>query len=135
MIIEELHTLLSSHSDSGVANLLKGELAKGLRVIATSNIAEYTKKIEKEASLAGMFELINIEEIDEDIQFRILKEVMQVYENHHNIKAEDDVLWGAIRLSKRYMKEKSLPASALDLIDHTMSVAKSSGEIFLKEKQ
>lgn len=135
LIIEELHTLLSSHSDSGVANLLKGELAKGLRVIATSNIAEYTKKIEKEASLAGMFELINIEEIDEDIQFRILKEVMQVYENHHNIKAEDDVLWGAIRLSKRYMKEKSLPASALDLIDHTMSVAKSSGEIFLKEKQ
>ncbi|MEC5396151.1 AAA family ATPase, partial [Bergeyella sp. RCAD1439] len=32
LIIEELHTLLSSHSDSGVANLLKGELAKGLRV-------------------------------------------------------------------------------------------------------
>lgn len=135
LIIEEFHSLFGTHgSDSGIVNLLKSELSNGLTLIATSTIEEYTKKIEKEQGLAGMFELLKLEESTDDMHFRMLKQALQDYQHHHKISIDDGTMKEAIRLSQRYMKEKSLPASAIDLIDHTMSVLKTAGESFLKEK-
>jgi ATP-dependent Clp protease ATP-binding subunit ClpB len=136
LIIEEIHTLLDKNGgDSGVSNVLKGELAKGLNIIATSTVEEYSKRIEKEQGLAGMFEILKLEEADDDTLFRMIKESIQVYQEHHKIKIDEETISESIRLSRRYLKEKSLPESAINLIDHTMSVLKTSGESFLKEKQ
>ncbi|MCX8531412.1 AAA family ATPase [Chryseobacterium luquanense] len=135
LIIEEFHSLFGSHgSDSGIINLLKSELSNGLTLIATSTIEEFTKKIEKEQGLAGMFELLKLEESTDEIHFRMLKQTLEDYQIHHKISIDDQTMKEAIRLSQRYMKEKSLPASAIDLIDHTMSVLKTAGESFLKER-
>ena len=135
LIIEEFHSLFGSHgSDSGIVNLLKSELSNGLTLISTSTIEEYTKKIEKEQGLAGMFELLKLEESSDEIHLRMLKQTLEDYQIHHKITIDDDTMREAIRLSERYMKEKSLPASAIDLIDHTMSVLKTAGESFLKER-
>ena len=134
LIIDDIHSLLSSHQDTGISNLLKSELSKGLTLIATTTIEEYTKKIEKEQGLSGMFEIIKMEEADDETHFRMLKQALISYQNHHQINIDDSGIREAIRLSKRYMKEKSLPASAIDLVDHTMSALKTAGESFLKEK-
>ncbi|MEN4760158.1 ATP-dependent Clp protease ATP-binding subunit [Chryseobacterium sp. C39-AII1] len=135
LIIEEISSLLGSqNSDSGVTNLLKSELANGLTVISTTTIEEYSKKIEKEPGFASMFELIKMEESTDEIHFRMLKQTLVDYQNHHKINIDDQAIKEAIRLSQRYMKEKSLPASAIDLIDHTMAVVKTAGESFIKEK-
>ncbi|KFF08903.1 AAA family ATPase [Flavobacterium hydatis] len=136
LIIEEIHILLDKNGgDSGVSNVLKGELAKGLNIIATSTIDEYTKRIEKEQGLSGMFEIVKLEESDDDTLFRMIRESIKTYQEHHKIQIDDETITESIRLSKRYLKEKSLPESAINLIDHTMSVLKTSGETFLKEKQ
>jgi ATP-dependent Clp protease ATP-binding subunit ClpB len=136
LLIEEIHTLLDKNGgDSGVSNVLKGELAKGLNIIATSTVEEYSKRIEKEQGLAGMFEIVKLEEADDETLFRMIKESIQVYQKHHNINIDEETISESIRLSRRYLKEKSLPESAINLIDHTMSVLKTSGETFLKEKQ
>ena len=135
LIIEEIHSILGGQgSDSSIANLLKSELSKGLRLIATSTIEEYTKKIEKEQGLSGMFELLRLEESDDDTHFRMLKQALVNYQKHHNISIDDLTIKEAIRLSKRFMKERSLPASAIDLIDQTMASLKTAGESFLKER-
>jgi len=65
----------------------------------------------------------------------MIKESIQVYQEHHKIKIDEETISESIRLSRRYLKEKSLPESAINLIDHTMSVLKTSGETFLKEKE
>jgi ATP-dependent Clp protease ATP-binding subunit ClpB len=136
LIIEEIHTLLDKNGgDSGVSNVLKAELARGLNIIATSTIDEYTKRIEKEQGLAGMFEILKLEESEDNTQFRMIKESIVSYQEHHKILIDEETIWESIRLSRRYLKEKSLPESAINLIDHTMSVLKTSGETFLKEKQ
>ncbi|MDY0989823.1 ATP-dependent Clp protease ATP-binding subunit [Flavobacterium sp. CFBP9031] len=135
LIIEEIHTLLDKNGgDSGVSNVLKGELAKGLNIIATSTIDEFTKRIEKEQGLSGMFEIVKLEESDDETLFRMIRESIKTYQEHHKIQIDDETISESIRLSKRYLKEKSLPESAINLIDHTMSVLKTSGETFLKEK-
>ena len=133
LIIEELHALLANSFDSSMANLLKSELTKGLTVIGTSTIDEFTKKIEK-SGLEPLFEKVELQESDDETHFRMLRQTLSAYENHHHIAITDEAIWEAIRLSKRYLKEKSLPASAIDLIDHTMSVVKTAGASFLKEK-
>ncbi|MXO05606.1 AAA family ATPase [Flavobacterium sp. HBTb2-11-1] len=136
LIIEEIHILLDKNGgDSGVSNVLKGELAKGLNIIATSTIDEYSKRIEKEQGLAGMFDIVKLEEADDETLFRMIRESIKTYQEHHKIQIDDETISESIRLSKRYLKEKSLPESAINLIDHTMSVLKTSGETFLNEKQ
>jgi ATP-dependent Clp protease ATP-binding subunit ClpB len=136
LIIEEIHTLLDKNGgDSGVSNVLKGELSKGLNIIATSTIEEYSKRIEKEQGLSGMFEIVKLEESNDETLFRMIRESIKTYQEHHKIQIDDETISESIRLSRRYLKEKSLPESAINLIDHTMSVLKTSGETFLKEKQ
>ncbi|MBL0737172.1 ATP-dependent Clp protease ATP-binding subunit [Flavobacterium sp. GN10] len=136
LIIEEIHILLDKNGgDSGVSNVLKGELAKGLNIIATSTIDEFSKRIEKEQGLSGMFDIVKLEEADDETLFRMIRESIKTYQEHHKIQIDDKTISESIRLSKRYLKEKSLPESAINLIDHTMSVLKTSGETFLNEKK
>ncbi|MFH6966948.1 AAA family ATPase [Flavobacterium sp. FlaQc-28] len=135
LIIEEIHTLLDKNGgDSGVSNILKSEMAKGLNIIATSTIDEFSKRIEKEQGLAGMFEIVKLDEANDETLFRMIRESIKIYQEHHKIQIDSETISESIRLSRRYLKEKSLPESAINLIDHTMSVLKTSGETFLKEK-
>ncbi|WP_029269155.1 AAA family ATPase [Flavobacterium sp. KJJ] len=136
LIIEEIHVLLDKNGDdSGISNILKSELAKGLTIIATSTIDEFSKRIEKVQGLSGMFEIVKLEEANDQNLFRMIRESIKSYQEHHKIQIDDETISESIRLSRRYLKEKSLPESAINLIDHTMSVLKTSGESFLKEKQ
>ncbi|OXB10953.1 type VI secretion system ATPase ClpV [Flavobacterium plurextorum] len=136
LIIEEIHTLLDKNGgDSGVSNILKSEMTKGLNIIATSTIDEFSKRIEKEQGLAGMFEIVKLTESNDETLFRMIRESIKIYQEHHKIQIDDETISESIRLSRRYLKEKSLPESAINLIDHTMSVLKTSGETFLKGKE
>ena len=46
------------------------------------------------------------------------------YEDHHNLTIDSPTIKEAIRLAKRYNKDRSLPDSAIDLIDRTMSATR-----------
>lgn len=108
LIIEEIHTLLDKNGgDSGVSNVLKGELAKGLNIIATSTIDEYSKRIEKEQGLSGMFEIVRLQESDDETLFRMIRESIKTYQEHHKIQIDDETITESIRLSRRYLKEKA----------------------------
>lgn len=135
LVIDGIHVLLDKNSDNaGISSILKSELSKGLTLIATTTVDEFTKKIEKDEVLSGMFEMIKVDEPDDEKAFRIIKTAVKSYHDHHTIRTNDETIRESIRLSKRYLKEKSLPESALNLIDRTMSVIKTAGESFLSEK-
>lgn len=137
LVIDGIHVLLDKNSDnSGISSILKSELSgnSGLTLIVTTTVDEYTKKIEKDEGLSSMFEVIKVEEPNEEQAFRILKSALPSYLNHHTIKVTDESITESVRLSQRYLKEKSLPESALNLLDRTMSVIKTAGISFLKEK-
>jgi ATP-dependent Clp protease ATP-binding subunit ClpA len=142
LFVDEIHMLLDQQGGtSGAANLLKPELSRGnLTIIGTTYIDNYTKFIETDEAFNRQFEIVKIEEPDEPVALRMLKEIIPAYENHHHLKADEDVLSEAIRLSKRFLKERSLPDSAIDLIDHAMSGVRlmtdiSSGKIEELNKQ
>ena len=45
-------------------------------------------------------------------------------EDYHKLKIEVDAIKEGVRLSKRYIKDRRLPDSAIDLLDRTMAAIK-----------
>jgi ATP-dependent Clp protease ATP-binding subunit ClpB len=129
LIIEDLHELLDKYGSApGAANILKQELNKGeITLIATSTIDNFTKTIEKDNSLKRYFEIIKIEEANNDEILDILNCIIPTYYSvHHGLAISEDVMRETIRLTRRYLKERSLPSAAIDLIDRTMAVVRTA---------
>ena len=123
LFIDELHVLMDKQGAmAGAANLLKPELARGeLTVIGATTLEEYRKHIEKDEAFARRFDVIQVEEPDAETTFRMMKIIMPHYCKHHAIDVEDETLHEAIRLAKRYVKDRRLPDAAIDLADHSMA--------------
>ena len=50
--------------------------------------------------------------------------VASKFEDYHKLKIEVDAIKEGVRLSKRYIKDRRLPDSAIDLLDRTMAAIK-----------
>lgn len=130
LVIKNFHRIEDKQSIlNGVLPRLKKALAKDrIQFICTTTIDGYTKDIEKDSELLVFFEKISIEEPSEDLAVEILKSKYESYEKFHNIKINDDVPVEIVRLAKRYMPERRLPYSALDLLDRAMASLKINNE-------
>lgn len=123
LFIDEIHVLLDKNGPfAGAANLLKPELARGaITIIGATTVDEYRKNIERDEAFARRFEILNVEEPSPSVAFRMMKIVMPLYEQHHKIAVADETLHEAIRLAKRYIKDRRLPDAAIDLADRSMA--------------
>ena len=130
LVIEKIDKLFDKQGALfGCSTLLKNELSKGrLQLLCTSSIDGFTKNIETDKEMTSNIEKISIDEPDATHTLEILKGVMPSYEEYHKLTVAEDVLNESIRLAKRYLTEKCLPASAIDLLDRTMSHVKIEKE-------
>jgi ATP-dependent Clp protease ATP-binding subunit ClpA len=130
LFIDELHTLIDkSGSAGGAIGLLKPELARGeITLIGATTMDEYRKYIEKDEAFNRRFELLQVEEPESTICFQMIKAIAPRYETHHGIKVPDDTIKEAIRLSKRYIKDRRLPDAGIDLIDRSMAALRMINE-------
>ena len=121
LFIDEAHTLIGAGGAAGqgdAANLLKPALARGtLRTIAATTWAEYKKYFEKDPALTRRFQVIKVEEPDEDKAVRMIRGLAPVLEKHHRVLVLDEALESAARLSNRYIPSRQLPDKAVSLID------------------
>ena len=137
LIIESVDKLFDKQGSLfGTSALLKNELSKGrLQLLATSSIDGFTKHIETDKELVSNLEKITVEEPTTDQAMAILQGIMPAYETYHGLTIAEGVLEESIRLAKRYMTEKSLPASAIDLLDRTMSHVKVENDLGEEDKK
>ncbi len=134
LFIEDFGALFPKQSNSNVANVLNSQVLKGLTLIVSSTIEEYTKKIESESGLSGLFEIIKLEESPKEVQQRIIEQAIKPHQEHHKITVDEEVIEEAIRLSDRFLKDKRLPLSAIELIDSSMSMLNTSSDSFIQMK-
>jgi len=126
LFIDEIHSLIDKQNPNGGASgILKGELAKGvLTVIATTTTDEYRKSIEKDPTFSRRFEMVKLSEPDNTIAEKMLRNQADYYNSHHQLAIEDEVYADAVRLAKRFVKDRRLPDAALDLLDRTLAVTR-----------
>ena len=121
LFIDEIHTLVGAGKSSGAmdaANILKPALARGdLRSIGATTLDEYQKYFEKDKALERRFQIVMVDEPDEQSAIAILRGLKERYENHHKVRIKDDAIIAAVRLSERYISDRFLPDKAIDLVD------------------
>jgi ATP-dependent Clp protease ATP-binding subunit ClpB len=121
LFIDEIHTLVGAGKNSGAmdaANILNPALARGdLRSIGATTLDEYQKYFEKDKALERRFQIVMVDEPDEESSIAILRGLKERYENHHKVRIKDDAIIAAVQLSQRYISDRFLPDKAIDLVD------------------
>jgi type VI secretion system protein VasG len=121
LFIDEAHTMIGAGGSAGqgdAANLLKPALARGeLRTIAATTWSEYKRYFEKDAALARRFQVVKVEEPDEDVAAAMLRAMVPLMERHFGVQVRDDAVTAAVRLSHRYINSRQLPDKAVGVLD------------------
>ncbi|MCU7931103.1 MAG: type VI secretion system ATPase TssH [Candidatus Thiodiazotropha sp. (ex Codakia rugifera)] len=123
LFIDEAHTLIGAGGSAGTgdaANLLKPALARGtLRTVAATTWAEYKKYIEKDPALTRRFQVVQVDEPDEERAIRMMRGMASTLEEHHQVQILDEALDASVRLSHRYIPARQLPDKSVSLLDTT----------------
>ena len=131
LVIENFHRVEDKQSVlNGLLPILKKLLSKNqIQLICTTTVDGYTKDIENDKELISYFEKITVNEPAEELAVDILKNKCVAYEGFHNMPMDEDVPAEIVRLAKRYMPDRNLPSSALDLLDRSMASVKIENEL------
>src|SRR6201999_1391875 len=93
LFIDEAHTLIGAGNSAGgsdAANLLKPALARGeLRTIAATTWTEYKEYFERDAALDRRFQMVKVEEPDDDAACLMLRGLATRYAKHHHVHIRD----------------------------------------------
>ncbi|NWA62187.1 type VI secretion system ATPase TssH [Pantoea sp. B9002] len=121
LFIDEAHTIIGAGNAAGgadAANLLKPVLARGeLRTIAATTWSEYKQYFEKDAALERRFQMVKVDEPDDDTACLMLRGLKSRYAEHHGVHITDAAVRAAVTLSRRYLTGRQLPDKAVDLLD------------------
>lgn len=121
LFIDEAHTLIGAGGSAGTgdaANLLKPALARGeLRTVAATTWAEYKQHIEPDPALTRRFQVVKIDEPDEEKAILMCRGIAGVLEKHHQVELLDEAIEAAVKLSHRYIPSRQLPDKAISLLD------------------
>jgi type VI secretion system protein VasG len=121
LFIDEAHTLIGAGGAAGTgdaANLLKPALARGtLRTIAATTFAEYKRYFEKDPALTRRFQVVQVNEPDEDKAIAMMRGIAAPLEQHHQVQILDEAIEASVRLSHRYIPARQLPDKSVSLLD------------------
>ncbi|ANW34927.1 ATP-dependent Clp protease ATP-binding subunit ClpA [Ketogulonicigenium vulgare] len=122
LFIDEIHTVIGAGATSGGAmdasNLLKPALAGGkLRCMGSTTYKEFRQHFEKDRALARRFQKIDVNEPSIDDAVKILRGLKPNFEEHHGVKYTNDAIRASVELAARYIHDRKLPDSAIDIID------------------
>ncbi|MCW5980954.1 MAG: type VI secretion system ATPase TssH [Bryobacteraceae bacterium] len=121
LFIDEAHTMIGAGGQAGqgdAANILKPALARGeLRTIAATTWSEYKKYFEKDAALARRFQVVKVEEPEEEQCMVMLRGIAPMLEKHHRVRILDEAISSVVRLTHRYLVGRQLPDKAVSVLD------------------
>lgn len=131
LVIKNFHRIEDQQSIlNGILPVLKKTLSgNSLQMICTATTDGYTKDIERDQELLTFFDRMTIEEPSTVATIEILNSKKEAYEQFHHISMDAEVPAEIVRLAKRYMPERRLPSSALDLLDRAMAAVRIDNEL------
>ncbi|MBU2980966.1 ATP-dependent Clp protease ATP-binding subunit ClpA [Lentibacter algarum] len=144
LFIDEIHTVIGAGATSGGAmdasNLLKPALAGGkLRTMGSTTYKEFRQHFEKDRALSRRFQKIDVNEPTVEDAVKILRGIKTHFEDHHAVKYTNDAIKTSVELASRYINDRKLPDSAIDVIDeagaaqHLLKSAKRRKVIGVKD--
>ena len=129
LFIDEIHMIVGAGDSEGstdAANILKESLADGsISVIGATTMEEY-RKIEKDGALARRFNAVKLLSPTKAEAELIVEGVKGRYEAKHKVAIGAETVKAVVALASRYITDRNLPDSALDLLDDASAEAELS---------
>jgi ATP-dependent Clp protease ATP-binding subunit ClpA len=85
--------------------------------VAATTWAEYKKYFEKDPALTRRFQVVQVDEPDEERGIQMLRGVVPVLQQHHKVEIHASAVESAVKLSHRYIPARQLPDKAVSLLD------------------
>ncbi len=131
LFIDEIHTVVGAgsvgNSAMDASNILKPMLSSGkLRVIGATTYEEYRNDFGKDKAFSRRFAKVEVKEPSLDDCVLILEGLKAKYEEFHNVQYTGESLKLAVELSKKFINDRFLPDSAIDVIDEVAATVKLS---------
>ena len=121
LFIDDMHNVLKSSQkerDTDISSMIGSVLQEGdIRVIGTTTFKNYRNSMENNTSIARRMQKIVVEPTTIEETINILLQNKHYYETYHNVTFSEDVIKRCVELSHRYISNRSLPDSALDVVD------------------
>jgi ATP-dependent Clp protease ATP-binding subunit ClpA len=141
LFVDEIHNLIGAGSAGrgtmDASNLLKPALQHGgLRCIGATTWEEFRQSFERDQALARRFQKVEVVEPSVEETVRIFGGLRGRYEEHHGVRYTDPAIAAAAELASRYLRDRRLPDSAIDLLDEagaTVALAAGSAEVDVPE--
>lgn len=131
LFIDEMQELVPSkaqESGHNLAGILLPHILKSkFPIVGTVNYADYKKYFYSNESLRQSFTNIEVKEISSDDALQILETKVRILEDNFGIYITFPALISTVELAQRYLKEKKLPSSCVQLIEEASSWAKANG--------
>jgi ATP-dependent Clp protease ATP-binding subunit ClpA len=129
LFIDEIHTVVGAGATSGgsmdASNMLKPALSSGsMRCIGSTTYKEFKSSFERDAALARRFQKIEIVEPSKEETLLILQGLAEVYQEHHLVRYTPEALQAAVDLAHKYLRDRHLPDSAIDVMDEVGAAAR-----------
>jgi ATP-dependent Clp protease ATP-binding subunit ClpB len=100
-------------------------LARGqLHCIGATTLGEYRKYIEKDQAFERRFQQVLVKEPSIPETISILRGLKERYEAHHGVTIMDGALVTSATLAARYLTQRRLPDSAVDLVDEAAAAVR-----------
>lgn len=134
LFIDNIGSVLNDkgRNDYDISSMLSASLENGeLQVIGTSDFKSYRSTFDKNPSLSRRFQKIIIEAPTKEESIDILNGIKGYYEDFHKVIYDKEILKSCVELAARYMPERNLPDSAIDIMDEigaVVSISKSDEE-------
>ena len=118
--IDNIHFLLNSntkYAETDIETLLEVLFTDpSIQIVCTTTTASYSK-LQKKSLLGKYLQEVTIEEPTIEECVDILHKIKSQYEAYHDVVYDDLAITSCVELSKKYIRNRSLPESALDLLD------------------
>ena len=96
-----------------------------INFIGTCTADDYKKYINDITTISSNFENIIVKQTSISETTGILHKMIPFYEKFHDVKYQNNIINDIVKLSSRYITDKSQPSSALDLLDECGSFIKN----------
>ena len=131
VVIDDLQMLLDNGNASnavGLVNILDAQISEGtVSLLLILSTDAYRKHLEKHP-IANRLNVVNVEQLEPNVLKSALLEHRTLLQAHYGLTITEEAIDNACYLANRYYKEKSQPASTLDLIDSTAASVRLSNK-------
>lgn len=127
LLIDDIHVAFAekSNNDLGLSSMFSSSIKNGdIQIIGTSSFKGYRNVFDSNPNLSRLFQKVNITIPSKDDTINVLLKIKEHYEKYHNVIYPEDTIKACVNMAEKYVTERNLPDSAIDILDETGAIFK-----------